>query len=63
MIFRNFVSDIIRYAVFFFHILDWAGPFQAVKSPIEACALGGGGRCKQLIKRTLIKLIYGPLVI
>ena len=23
----------------------WTGPFPGVKSPIEACALGGGGRC------------------
>ena len=23
----------------------WTGPFLGVKSPIEACALGGGGVC------------------
>ena len=41
---------------------------QGVKSPNEACALGGGGAVyallKQLIQnKTLIKLFYEPLVI
>ena len=50
----------------------WTGPFPGIESPIEACALGGGGTVcallKQLIKntfyiKTLIKLFYEPPVI
>ena len=48
----------------------WTGPYKGVRSPIEACALGGGGICSlktdtcnvKTIK-TLMKLFYGPLVI